>query len=331
MTRAIESAGLPALVGAMLLSGCLATPAQQLAATQAPGGLGACAAPAGEVLMPSGVDGERLRQLETGRPIKVYVEMLRFGDGKEDKALFPTEMAARTELSKGGLTRLLSDTILSARRFEVYDLGSSVAAEQTDIVIDTRVLEAVMNPANIEGQRKRVQVRVTMSVQMRNTYTGQNLFPAAVLVEGRTGTGSGDGTVIGPLDDPNSPAIQRQLAFDYHNALRRAFREATYRISDTVRPMAKLLSVNGCDLGFFGGSRYGIQSKDELVVFRAQTARLGDREVLASTLPVAKVRCDGVGVENAQCKVSVLVKGYQPQVGDYAVVTDEAMRRSRQE
>ena len=311
-------------LAAALLAACVGSQAQQPAAAQA------CSAPAGELTMPSGVEPFRLKALDEARLIKVYVDVLRFADTGQGKSPFPPEMAARTEFSKDGLTRLLADTVLGARRFEVFDMRSSVTAEQTDLVIDAQVLEATQTWRPIEGGRKRAQVRITLSLQLKNVFTGQNLFPAAVKVDGLTGRGSGDGAVIALGEDENSPAVQRQLAADYTNALRRAFHEASLRIATVARPMAKVLLVEGCDVALFGGSRFGLQARDELVVFRARMVRMGDKEGL-TTRPVAQVRCASTGTDNAQCTLTALVKGYQPQPDDYAVLTDKSMLVPRQE
>lgn len=314
------------MVAAALLATSLAGWAQQPAAAQA-----CAAAPVGEVTMPSGVEPFRLKALDEARLLKVYVDVLRFGETAQDKSPFPPEMAARSEFSKSGLTRLLADTVLGVRRFEVFDMRSSVTAEQTDLVIDAQVLEATQTWRPLEGGRKRAQVRITLSLQLKNVYTGQNLFPAAVKVDGVTGRGSGDGAVVALGEDEMSPAVQRQLAADYTNALRRAFHEASLRIGTVARPMAKVLLVEGCDVALFGGSRFGLQARDELVVFRARMARMGDKEVLAQTRPVAQVRCASTGTDNAQCKLIALAKGYQPQPDDYAVITDRSMLEPRQE
>ena len=86
--------------------------------------------------------------------------------------------------------------------------------------------------------------------------------------------------------------------------------------------MARVLAVDGDQTGLVGGSVHGLQGGDELVIFRATTARVGNSEIFATTRPVAVVKCDGVGTESSQCRVTRRDPALAPQAGDYAVLSD---------
>lgn len=285
--------------------------------------------PPGTLRMPSGVDLSRLQRMDVGEATRVYVEVLRFADS--GKAQFPSDMQALVDLSPSGITRLFTDTILLSRRFEVFDLRSTVVAKDTNYVVDAQIVEANQTLRPLEGGMRYVSTQVTLSVQMKDVSTNAQILPTAVLVDGRTGNTSGDRVTLGAREDMNSPELRRALAADYQKALRRAFELATRRIESILRPLARVVGVDGTEVGVFGGFRHGLQQDDQLVLFRAQTARLGERDVLSGTRPIALVKCSGVGTETSQCTVTQKVSGYETRPGDYGVITDESLFRPRQQ
>ena len=161
--------------------------------------------------MPSGADYERLRLLKEGRMTKVYVDMLRVDESKDGQH-FPPEMAKLVDITPAGLTRLFTDTILKSRRFEVYDLRSTVTAEQTDIVIDAQIIAATQEFKPLEAGMQAAFTSVLLSVQMKDMYSGKYLFGTAVLVEGKTGLVSGDRTVLAPGERPDDPSARAPRA-----------------------------------------------------------------------------------------------------------------------
>ncbi|MBV8503135.1 MAG: hypothetical protein JO006_15640 [Paucibacter sp.] len=281
--------------------------------------------------MPSGADYGRLRLLKEGRMTKVYVDMLRFDDSAGSKPHFPAEMARLVDISPSGLTRLFTDTILKSRRFEVYDLRSTVTAEHADIVIDAQIISATQEFKPLEGGMQAAFTGVLLSVQMKDVYTGKYLFGTAVQVEGKTGLVSGDRTVLAPGESPGDPAIRNRLAVDYQYALRRAFVLAGQRIESILRPQATVLAIDGADVGIVGGQAQGFQADDEFVVFRPKVVKLGDREVFASTKPVALIHCASVATDTSQCNVISKVADLQMQEGDFAIITDGSLRKTRWE
>lgn len=331
LARGLAAAWL-ACAGTALLGGCVATMptlggASSSAAPAAPAGVQVV--PPGAIPMPPGADYHRATLLNEGKVTKVYVDVLRFGDDGARKDLFPPSMQSRVEFSRAGVTRLFTDTILQSRRFEVYDMRSSVTADKTEYVVDAQVIQATQVLRPLEGGLRVAETRVTVSVQMKNVYENSFVFPAAVLVDGITGQTSGGRTVLTQADNPSDPRIVNSLAADYQNALRLAFAKATERIESILRPLGRVTAIDGQDVGVFGGFRNGYQQGDEMVVFRAQTTTLGGREVFSLTRPVALVSCNGVGTETSQCVIRQKVAGTEPQAGDYTVITDESLRRPR--
>ncbi|HEY4080092.1 MAG TPA: hypothetical protein VGM81_05300 [Burkholderiaceae bacterium] len=290
----------------------------------------ALAQSSGSVAMPNGVDFGRVRLLDQGRMTKVYVDMLRIDDSKESR-MFPAEMSKLVDITPAGLTRLFTDTILRSRRFEVYDLRSTVTAEHADIVVDAQIISATQEFRPLEGGLQAAYTSVLLSVQMKDMYTGKYLFGTAVQVEGRNGLVNGERAVLQPGENPEAPLVRQRLAADYQRALRRAFIGAGQRIEAILRPQARLISVEGPDVGIFGGQQLGLQADDELVVYRPKIVKLGDREIFGSTKAVALIRCSSVGTETSQCTVQTLAPDYKPQEGDYAILTDASLRKTRWE
>lgn len=260
---------------------------------------------------------------------KVYVEVLSIGDEADTKLLFPREMAQALGLSNRQMTRRFVDTIAKSRRFEVYDIGSSVTAEQSDFVIDGIVTSATQELVPSEGGARVSMTRVRLSVQLKNRYSGELLFPAPVEVVGQTGRATGDRVVLTGSDRPEDPQVQRRLAVDYERALQRAFDDAAGRIEWVLRPLGRVLSADGDAVGIVGGMRHGLQTQDRLVVFRAQTTTLGGREIVARTTPIAVITCDGVGTITSQCDIARRHPQLKVEVGDYAVLTDDSLKQVR--
>jgi hypothetical protein len=276
----------------------------------------------GAIKMPAGVDLDRVRLLDQGRMTKVYTEVVGIGDPSNEKLLFPPAIAQSIGVTPRQMQRRFMDTVARGRRFEIYDSSSTVTAEASDIVIDGMVTGTTQDVLPIEGGVRVAVTRVRLSIQMKDRYSGKLLFPRPVEVVGQTGRSTGDRAVITPAENVNSADVQRRLAQDYERAMQRAFDEAAKRIDAVLRPLGRVLSADGDQIGIVGGSTHGLQGGDEMVVFRATTARLGSTEVIASTRPVVVVKCDGVGTLTSQCTVIRRDPNLKPQAGDYAVLSD---------
>jgi len=277
----------------------------------------------GAIRMPSGVYLGGLQTIDQAARTKLYVSMESIGDPSNPKLLFPPEMAQAVGLSNRQMNRNLMDTILASRRFDVLEMGNSVTAEASSFQVAAMVKDAWQSLEPLEGGRRVAVTRVLLSLQIKDLYTGELLQDRAISVEGQSGQSSGDRTVLGPQDKPNLPQVQQALANDYKKAMHRAFKEATLRIQEVFRPLGKVVSLDGDTMGLFGGIRQGFQGKDELVVFRVRTMRLPNgKEEITSTIPVAAVRCDGVGSNTSQCDIIRKHPQHQVQPGDYAVLSE---------
>lgn len=285
----------------------------------------------GSVKMPAGVDYARARLIAENRRTKLYTELVGIGDPSSEKLLFPARVAQDIGVTPVQMRRRFMDTVSRGRRFEIYDSTGTVTAEASDIVIDGQFTGTTQDIQAIEGGVRVAVTRVRLSLQMKDRYSGKLLFPAAVEVVGQTGRSSGDRAVIAPGENLNSPDVQRRLGQDYERAMQRAFDDAARRIDAVLRPMGRVLAVDGDQLGIVGGSVHGLQGGDELVVFHATTARLGDSTVFATTRAVAVVRCDGVGTETSQCSLIRRDPALQPQKDDYVVLSDFSATGVRQD
>lgn len=286
----------------------------------------------GAIRMPQGIDLGRLRLVDEARMTKVYIEMVGVGDPANEKLLFPAHIASQVGVTTRQMNRLLMDTVGAARRFEVYDSSGTVTQEQTDIVIDGQITSTLQDLVALDGGVRKARTSVRMSLQMKERETGRLLFQPPVVITGQVGNTSGSGAVLGPRDTESMPEVQRRLAQDYQKAMLAAFDDAARRIHQTLRPMGKVLSVDGDSVGLLGGSVNGLQGDDTMVVFRARTVRIGDGEEIAGTKAIAVVRCDGVGTRSSQCDITRLADPKdRPKEGDYAVLTDRASRETRVE
>jgi hypothetical protein len=275
------------------------------------------------IAMPSGVDRGAAELIEQGRRFSIYVELLGIDDPKDKKLLFPQAMASRLGITNTQMRRRFMDAVMTSRRFEVYDNTSSVTSDKSDYVVDGMVTQVTQEIVPIEGGMRVARTRVELSLQGKQRYDGDPMFVGGMVVTGQTGTSSGDRVVLAPSDRLDNPQVQERIGVDYERALRRALNEAAAKISDVVRPMGKVVSIDGDQIGMLGGQAHGFQGKDEVVVFRATTIRLPTgKEEFSSTRPVAVARCDGAGTRTSQCVVIRRAPGMTIQVGDLTVLSD---------
>jgi len=279
--------------------------------------------------MPQGADPGRVLKLDKGEMQKVFIEQLRIDENPQNRLLFPRNMAQAMDMTSLQLTRLFTDTILKSRRFEVLDIRSAVTADATDYVINAQVVSATQEIRPTEGGLRVVETRVNLSIQMKHVLTGDFVFPTAVSVEGITGVTTGDRAVLQPREATTSPEVQQRMANDYLRALNRAYGLASQRIEEVLRPMGKVLSVDGSSIGMLGGQRHGFIGNDRMVIFRGPIIKVGKTDAFSATRPIAVVQCDGVGTVTSQCEIVRLEAGVQVQVGDYAILTDDSLKKDR--
>lgn len=300
-------------------------------ATPAAGQTLSCA-PAGAVQIPAGLDIARIEQLDKGLRFKVYTSVEAVDERDPTKNLLPASLSQLVDVNPSALNRILFDFIARSKRFQVYDMRPGVTAEQSDVLVTAKMVDAdqVLKP-HLEGGRRVSESRVKLSLQVKNMLTGENLLTSDAFVEGKTGTTSGDRVVVTSAEDENSAGVKNRLAIDFKNAMYRAFEQSIERVEALIKPMARVVGAEECRVDLFGGTRMGIQAKDEVVVVRAVRRQLGETTIVSGQQPVALLRCDGVGTDSSSCQVIRSVAGRTPQDGDYVVVTDESMKRTRQQ
>jgi hypothetical protein len=315
-------------VAALAVAACAVQGAESVPADSA---ALSCAKPAkGRLELPSGMNADRLTLLEEGKPFKVYTEVENFNE-KENGSPFPEQVRSLNVFSPSALGRMLSDAILRTRRFKVYEMKANVTAEHSDIMVKAKITYAnqTLRPA-LEGGRRVAQSEVHVSFQIQDMYSGENLLQSAADEKGITGNDSNDRVILTKFDAEDSPAIRNLLVEDFAKAVRRAFEKGTDRIEQLLRPMAMVTGAENCTVNLFGGSRFGLQAKDELIVFRVKRVKLGDSMRIASSVPLAKINCEGVGIEDTYCMVVEQAPGYQPQSGDFAIITDRSLIATRE-
>ncbi len=292
----------------------------------------------GGVRMPAGADLTRIRLAERGEKTKVYTQVRGMGDPSNEKLLFPAAVAREIGVTPVQVQRRFLDTIAKTRRFETFDSSTSVTAEATDYVVDAMFTGTTQELRRIEGGVRVSVTRVRLSARVIARYqdadnprasTPETAFEMEVV--GETGGSTGDRVTLLASENENGAAVQKRLGIDYERAMQRAFDELSRRVDLALRPMGKVLGVNGDSISVVGGLRNGLQGGDELVIFRARTARIGKRDELINTIPVVAVRCDGVGSATSQCEVVRRDARYKPQVGDFAILTDHSATKTRLE
>jgi hypothetical protein len=303
---------------AFSLSACAQTPPSSSAVSNAPQVCGQV----GPLVAPPGVSIGRMQLLDVGRHYNVYTAV----ETMDERTL---KLGA---VNAENINRIFIDQIQRTKRFKVFDSRATVVLDKSDIQVTARVVDAdqLLKPF-MEGGRRFSQSRVTLSVQVKNMLTGEQMLTSDVKVTAETGHVTGDRVMLTSADDPNSSEMRARLVVDFKNALNRAFDLATERLEQLLPPMARVISANGCNVDVFGGKRGGLQSEDELVVFRTQKRQLGESIVLANTQPVALLLCMGVGDDVSQCTIKQSVSGFAPADGDYAVITPESLRRTREQ
>jgi hypothetical protein len=334
VNKPLQHASAMLVIGTLALSGCgtqpqlldrvLGKPRGQ------PTGHGLCGTVATPVV-PAGIDMHRLQLLDENKRPALYTEVSEVDLDATSKQQLPERMRQVVDLSPSQFRRLFADAVASSRRFAVFDQRATALTTNafSTVMVDLQVTAVTQDGVNVEPGRKVIASKVSMSVQMKDMNTGQHLLQGAITVEGRTGIVSGARRVYSIDDDWNSPDMKRLRGDDFVDAIKDAMLQVRDLLEAELRPMTKVLAVDGCQVGMGGGSKFGLAPGDDLVIFRPTFAQQGGQRMLVLSKPIARVNCPGVGTDTSQCTVTQLAKDAQPGAGDYAVVTDESLRRAR--
>lgn len=277
---------------------------------------------AADIKLPSGIDYFRLKLLERGQPMRVYVNMVGIGDKSDDKLL----VSKRVGDSIGNhrqMDRRFMDAIRETNRFEVYDDTAGGVRDKSDIVVDGMIVAATQDINDLTAIRKAVTT-VRLSIQIKDTSTGKLI--KARTVTGVEGDEAGKGTVVANEAALKSETVQRNLANDYERALTDALRSAAAYVERTMRPVARMQEVDDGAVMIIGGTNHGVREGDKLTVFRAKTTRVGETETFGIMKPVAIIECSSVNTDSSQCEIKETGNQGPPQKGDYAVLSDESLK-----
>ena len=158
--------------------------------------LACAAAGAAEIrlVVPSGVDYLRIRNLDKGQSpmTKVYVQMLGIGD-KTDAKLLVTPRAGNAIGTSDQITRKFADRVTSTNRFEVFTDATIGVRDKSDIVVEGMIVSAHQDIEDFTAIRKSVTT-VRLSVNILDTQSGK--VSLARTVTGLYGNAPGEGTVI---------------------------------------------------------------------------------------------------------------------------------------
>lgn len=277
---------------------------------------------AADIKLPSGIDYFRLKLLDRGKPMQVYVNMVGIGD-KSDAKLLVSKRVGESIGNHVQMDRRFMDAIHETNRFEVYDDASGGIRDKSDIVVDGMIVASTQDINDLTAIRKAVTT-VRLSIQIKDTSTGKLI--KARTVTGVEGDEAGKGTVITNEAALKSKEVQESLANDYERALTDALRSAAAFIERTMRPVARMQEIEGKTVMIIGGANHGIREGDKLTVFRAKTTRVGETETFGIMKPVAIVECSSVNTDSSQCEIKETGNQEPPQKGDYAVLSDESLK-----
>lgn len=313
-----------AVLALATLAGCKTAPTKV-----DPNAAPAAQASEGRIRMPAGADYRRVVKAEKGEKLKILVRMRGVGDPANEKLLFPAQVAASIGVTPVQVQRSFRDVVGRSRRYEVYDDTFTGTAEATDFLVDAQVVGTTQELRRLEGGARVAVTRVRVNAMLLNPYDGKPIWDAPVEAVGETGTTSGDRVTLLARESEQDPAVQNRLGVDYQHALERAFDDVARRIELALRPMGKVLRVDGDTISMIGGRRNGLQGGDEMVVFQAGLTRIGAETHFEFTRPVLAVRCDGVGEATSQCDIIRRDPKLVPKAGDFVVLTDHSAVSTR--
>lgn len=284
----------------------------------------------GAIVLPAGANYRLVQLAEKGVKPKLYTQVRGMGDPSNEKLLFRADVAAAIGVSPVQVQRRFMDTIGKTRRYEVYDSSTSVTAEASDFVVDAQFVGSSQQVRQLEGGVRVAVTRVQLNANLIDRYSGKPVWDAPIEAVGQTGLSSSDRMVLQPGERETDPAVQRRLGIDYETAMQRAFDRLAARVDAELRPMGKVVGLDGDGISIIGGQRNGLQRGDELVVFSAGLTKIGEQQEFVNQRALVAVRCNGVGSATSQCDIVRRNPNREVKVGDYVILTDHSSSGGRQ-
>ncbi|RZS57124.1 hypothetical protein [Sphaerotilus mobilis] len=284
----------------------------------------------GAILMPAGASYRLVQLAEKGIKPRIYTQVRGMGDPSNEKLLFRADVAAAIGVTATQIQRRFMDTVGKTKRYEVYDTSTSVTAEASDFVVDAQFVGSSQELRTLEGGLRVAVTRVQLNANLIDRYSGRPVWAAPVEAVGVTGLSSSDRMVVQPGESLEQADVQRRLGIDYERAMQRAFDRLAARIDSDLRPMGKVVGVEGDGISIIGGQRNGLQSGDEMVIFSAGLTTIGEAQSFINMRPLAAVRCSAVGQETSQCDVVRRNTQFNFKEGDFVILTDHSASTLRQ-
>lgn len=275
----------------------------------------ASAADAGAVRLPGGLDLERLKLVDQGQQMRVYVSLLGHDDKRGGTAVYPGDAGVALG-SVAEMNRRFMDMVSETRRFQVFDDSDTGIREESDIVITGQVTRASQSLERFLRGRKAV-TSVGLSIQIKNSQNGSLLDQHQVIEN--YGQRPGEGALALAAAEAGSPEFKQKMNEDYQEAFSRALEHAAAYFESSMRPMARVTGVRGDDIHLNRGTKQGLESADEFVLFSLEQ---GSRP-----RPLALARCNAVGGETSVCTmIKRAPDADAPQTGHYAILSDQSLR-----
>lgn len=277
----------------------------------------------GEIRLPAGIDQSRLRDTDKGERMRVYVSLLGYEDARGGAAVYPGSLGEALG-NVTGMNRRFMDMVANTRRFQVFDDTETGIRDASDVVVTgqlTRVSQ-ILEPFT---RGRKALTTVALSIQIKDSLTG-HILDQHEAVE-TLGQHRGEGAWAMRPADVDTALFQGKLRQDLITAYERALAHAAAHFESSMRPLAKVVGIDGHQVQLLGGRIHGLSAGDELVVFSAATLDASPAEFQRSLKPLARIRCDAVGGESSTCVLTRReVRVTQPRSGHFAVLSDESLK-----
>ncbi len=280
-------------------------------------GTPAVAVETGEIQLPSGLDLERLKLADKGQQMRVYVSLLGYDDARGGAAVYPGAPGEALG-SVAQMNRRFMDMVSGTHRFQVFDDTDTGIREESDIVVSGQITRANQALERFLRGRKAI-TSVGLSIQIKNSQNG-SLLDQHQAIE-NYGQRPGEGALALTVADQNSPEFKQRAREDYEEAFARVLEHAAAYFESSMRPLAKVSAAQGDKVHLLAGSKHGLQTGDELVLFglEGKTSKL--------PLALAEVRCDAVGSETSTCRITRrATEAEMPKKGHYAILSDQSLK-----
>lgn len=309
-----------------LLSGCDATLPRRHAETA--GSSAASCNSVGGVPLPQGADWSRMQRIEKGVRWAVYTRIRPVNLSQSEWRGLPRPLAQAFETQQLDVT--LADAVKGSRRFVVYDGSYAETNTYSNVQVELTLMPVEQQLRKVGSGYLKLHTRVLASASVTDMRTGEDLLGSDLQVMGQYGHRTDGGVVVRQASELDAPDKMEARLSDLRAALYDAMEQVREQLESKLLPVAPVETVDGCRISLGAGSLHGLQSGDELVVFRPNfSERTGNRRLVGGQA-VALLRCPGVNTQFSECRLVRLAPGMQPHMGDFAVLAPQSAIGVRQ-